>query len=102
MLISAVQGSVFQLCTSYFSALIQGFSAVQVVLSDLIQDFSATQLTLSALIQGSALYKNFQELLVISTLVYKVCGQSAVRDNVVSGPSVYCIHCIGSKKLRPI
>ena len=49
------------------SALIQGFSTVQVILSALIQDFSAMQVLLSALIQGSALCKNFQELLVIST-----------------------------------
>ncbi len=61
-----------------FPALIQAFSAVQVILSALIQDFSAVYVFLSALYQGSALCQNFQDFLVIS----------AVQGSVVRGPGV--------------
>ena len=48
-----------------------------------IQGFSAVQVFLSVLIQGSALRKNFQELLVISTSLRSVLFEAVLCEALV-------------------
>ena len=66
--IIAVQGSVFQHCASYFISINPRFQHCASYFISVNPRFQHCASFLSALIQGSALCKNFQDFLVISTI----------------------------------
>ena len=66
--ISTVQGSVFQHCARYFISINPRFQCYESYFISINPRFQCNASFLSVVIQGSALCKNFQEILVISTI----------------------------------